>query len=385
MTFKITKNNNSPGLSYWELRSYFKVCDLIVIGSGIVGLSAAISFKKANKKARVLVLEKGIFPSGASTKNAGFCCFGSVSELLSDLEKMPESVVWETLKMRWDGLKLLRAVVGDKAMDYQQNGGFELFDNIEKFKACSEKIGYLNKEIQQITGKKNTYSDAGKKIKKFGFKNSCGLLLNRFEGQIQTDRMMERLIDIAKQSGVEILNNIQVDKLQDTGIGAELETPLGLFRAHKVIVAINGFAKTLLNLRDVNPARAQVLITKPIKNLKVKGTFHYEEGYYYFRDLDGRLLLGGGRNLDIKGETTTELAITGQIQDRLEKLLKTVIMPGTPYEIEHRWAGIMGVGTEKKPIIRSYSKNVVCAVRMGGMGIAIGSLVGKEAALLVQS
>jgi gamma-glutamylputrescine oxidase len=33
----------------------------------------------------------------------------------------------------------------------------------------------------------------------------------------------------------------------------------------------------------------------------------------------------------------------------------------------------------KKPIIENISQNVVCAVRMGGMGVAIGSLVGKLA------
>ena len=40
----------------------------------------------------------------------------------------------------------------------------------------------------------------------------------------------------------------------------------------------------------------------------------------------------------------------------------------------------MGIGSEKKPIIKAVTKNVVCAVRMGGMGVAIGSLVGKMAA-----
>jgi glycine/D-amino acid oxidase-like deaminating enzyme len=93
-------------------------------------------------------------------------------------------------------------------------------------------------------------------------------------------------------------------------------------------------------------------------------------------------LFGGGRNLDFKGETTTDFAITKRIQDQLEKLLKEVILPDTPFEIEHRWAGIMGVGKEKKPIIQAVSKNVIAAVRMGGMGVAIGSLVGKKAAEL---
>jgi glycine/D-amino acid oxidase-like deaminating enzyme len=147
-------------------------------------------------------------------------------------------------------------------------------------------------------------------------------------------------------------------------------------------VATNGFAQSLLKIKDVNPARAQVLITKPIEKLKIKGTFHYQQGYYYFRNINGRLLFGGGRNLDFKGETTTDFAITKRIQDQLEKLLKEVILPDTPFEIEHRWAGIMGVGKEKKPIIQAVSKNVIAAVRMGGMGVAIGSLVGKKAAEL---
>ena len=138
-----------------------------------------------------------------------------------------------------------------------------------------------------------------------------------------------------------------------------------------------------MNISDVAPARAQVLITKPIRNLKLKGTFHYDEGFYYFRNIDDRILLGGGRNLDLKGETTTKIDITPKIQNQLEYLLKTVIIPNQKFEIEHRWSGIMGVGSEKKPIIKHVSPNVVCAVRMGGMGVAIGSLVGKEAAELI--
>jgi len=66
-------------LSFWEKQTYLNNIDLIVIGSGIVGLSAAISYKEKHKKAKVIVLEKGVLPCGASTKNAGFACFGSVS------------------------------------------------------------------------------------------------------------------------------------------------------------------------------------------------------------------------------------------------------------------------------------------------------------------
>ena len=125
------------------------------------------------------------------------------------------------------------------------------------------------------------------------------------------------------------------------------------------------------------------MITKPIENLNIEGTFHYQEGYYYFRNIDNRILFGGGRNLDKIGETTTEIETTRQIQDRLEALLKEVILPNTPFEIDHTWAGIMGVGETKKPIIKKVDKNVYCGVRLGGMGVALGTLVGKELSELI--
>lgn len=383
MTIPTSNSNLSVNISYWELKHYFSLADLIVVGAGIVGLTAAIEYKRKHKKAKVFVLESGIIPMGASTKNAGFACFGSPSELLADLKKMPEDSVWETVQMRWNGLQLLRKNLGDKNIDFHNWGGYELFNTNKSFELCSEKLNYLNKKSKEYIGKSNCYSIANKSINKFGFNDLSGVILNKQEGQIDTSKLFTQLAELAQKNGVEIISGVHVNELKDLKSRVELNTGFGVFKCKKCIVAINGFAKELLKIKDVAPARAQVLITKPIKNLKIKGTFHYDEGFYYFRNIDGRLLFGGGRNLDFEGETTTELKVTPKIQNQLEHLLKTVILPKQKFEIEHRWAGIMGVGSEKRPIIKNYSANIVCAVRMGGMGVAIGSLVGKEAAQLV--
>ena len=79
----------------------------------------------------------------------------------------------------------------------------------------------------------------------------------------------------------------------------------------------------------------------------------------------------------LKKEATSEIGLNSKIQNHLEYLLKTMILPNTVFEIEHRWSGIMGVGNEKKPIIKPITNNVIAAVRMGGMGLAIGSKVGE--------
>ncbi len=192
--------------------------------------------------------------------------------------------------------------------------------------------------------------------------------------------MMKNLIELAVKNGVIILNGVAISKINDIGNYVELLSDVGIFKAKKVIVATNGFAKELLKIKDVMPARAQVLITKPIKGLKIKGAFHYKQGFYYFRNINDRILFGGGRNLDLKTETTTQIELNNNIQDHLDGLLKKMILPGIKFEVEHRWSGIMGVGNEKRPIIKYVTKNVLAAVRMGGMGIAIGSMVGEIAA-----
>lgn len=364
--------------SYWEIKQYFQPFELIVIGSGLVGLSTAVSFKKKHKKARVLVLERGVLPDGASTKNAGFACFGSAGELLDDLNSMSEQAVWETVSMRWHGLKLLRQRLGDKNIAYKGLGGFELFDKQDEHEQVCEQLPVLNKQLQSLLGIKHCFTEQPSKARQF--RGIRGLIKNQFEGQLDTAALMSSLTTLARSMDIKILNAVTVSDLKDGSSHVEIGSDAGMFKAKKLVVATNGFAAQLLNLKDLRPARAQVLITKPIESLKLKGAFHYQQGYYYFRNIDNRVLFGGGRNMDIAGETTTEQALNPRIQEQLDHLLKTMILPGTPFEIEQRWTGIMGVGSEKKPIIENVSRNVVAAVRMGGMGIAIGSLVGELAA-----
>ena len=66
-------------------------------------------------------------------------------------------------------------------------------------------------------------------------------------------------------------------------------------------------------------------------------------------------------------------------------MLRDVILPDTDFKIAHRWSGIMGMGTHKNPIVQQMSEHVYCGVRLGGMGVAIGSIVGTELADLVKT
>ena len=141
-------------LSYWEYKSWLSNIDYTVVGSGIVGLTCAIHLKNKFPKSKVLVLEKGILPQGASTKNAGFACFGSISELLSDLESHSEEEVAALVKQRHRGIELLRSSLGDQNIGFQQLGGHELFLIKDKvlFERCLTQIEAINSILKPIFG-----------------------------------------------------------------------------------------------------------------------------------------------------------------------------------------------------------------------------------------
>jgi glycine/D-amino acid oxidase-like deaminating enzyme len=276
---------------------------------------------------------------------------------------------------------LLRKNLGDAVIDFKPYGGYELFlkNDESTYAECLQKLPFINELLKPLF-RNDVFA---KEVDRFAFQGIHDyVVFNPYEAQIDTGNMMERLLKNTIANNILILNQVEVTSFHEKA--AQVQVLLGDFSfvTKKLLFATNGFAGKLTN-NQVKPARAQVLITEPIPNLDIKGTFHLDKGYYYFRNINDRILLGGGRNLDFDGETTTEFEQTELIQNRLEELLKEVILPNTEYKIAHRWSGIMGLGSSKRPIVEQLSEHVYCGVRLGGMGVAIGSLIGQELADLV--
>lgn len=372
--------------SFWDHSEVFHQTDLCIIGSGIVGLNAALNYKLQRPGARVVVVDRGFLPYGASTRNAGFACYGSMTELLDDLNHESGDEVFSRVERRWKGLLRLRTIIGDSAMQYEPYGGFEVFAEKDRseFEKCSAHISSFNQMLKNITGINGCYAVADERIAEFGLGGVEHLICNSGEGQIDTGRMMTALSAKVRDTGVILLNGVSINEINETGKSVVLSGENGFrLNCRNVLVANNGFAAQLLPQLQVEPARAQVLITQPVPGLRLKGSFHYDKGYYYFRNVNDRVLFGGGRNLDFEGERTVNFGLTDTIQNSLERLLKEMILPYADFKIDMRWSGIMGLGPSKSAIIQPISEHVFCSVRMGGMGVAIGSLVGEDAAKMI--
>jgi glycine/D-amino acid oxidase-like deaminating enzyme len=374
-------------LTYWEQHSFCNY-DHIVIGAGIVGLSVAVELKEKFPGDSVLVLERGLLPTGASTRNAGFACMGSVTELLDDLQTSSEEEVVHLFARRKKGLELLRERLGDSAIAYAANGSYELI-NEEELPAL-DRIAYLNQLLLPVLDAP-AFRMANEQIAKAGFSGTFtrAMIENIWEGELNSGKMMRALAQLASTLGVELRTGATTIRYDESAGGATVIARDNYrqeewhLQCRTLCLCTNAFAEQLLPGSGVTPGRGQVLVTSPVPGLKFKGIYHFDKGYFYFRELDGRVLLGGGRNLDFEGETTTEIALNQKIQEQLDLRLKEIILPGMTYTVEHRWAGIMAFGPTKSPVVKAISPHVFGCYRMGGMGVALGSLAAREVVTLI--
>jgi glycine/D-amino acid oxidase-like deaminating enzyme len=366
----IRKNMN---FSYWEHEIWLKNIDFAVIGSGIVGLSAAYHIQLEHPDAHVVVFERDFVSHGASTRNAGFACFGSPSEILSDLKNQPSEQVFSTMAMRWKGLDLLRSCILDSEMDFHQNDGFEIFLN-ENNQLSNEVEGALhglNIQAEQYLGFRPYSFDSNE----WGFQSVQSVIRIKGEGILHPGKMIEAWQKKCRAIGVEFRFGLNIDALDVTGPALKIKgenVPV-----KNIVICTNGFARQLLPDLDVIPARNQVLVTHEILEKPWDQSFHFREGYVYLRSVGKRVLIGGGRDLFEKEESTDIIADNVDNQVYLKNFL-CELLNKNDIKIDSSWSGIMGMGKSKGPIIQKISDGVFVGVRMGGMGVAIGTWVGKE-------
>lgn len=365
-------------LSFWEKQSLLDT-DVAIIGGGIVGLSVAASIKERWPEKAVTVLERSVLPYGASTRNAGFACFGSLTEVLADVDAMGESAAAQLLHDRWTGLHITRKRLSDAKIGFQPLGGYE-FLRAEQGHAL-DRTDEVNRLVHSFLPDYISLFPDGESL---GLKLRAGdtLVRMRDEGQLDTGRLMKTLAQYVASLGVEVRTGAQVRGWGGQQGAFRIEVgdgvrPALIFGAREVVVCVNAFAEALVPGAGVEPGRGQVLITEEIPNLPFRGNLHMDEGFYYLRNVGNRLLFGGGRNLDFAGETTTDFDLNYAIQNDLEtKLVQLFAFAKTP-EVDMRWAGIMAFGADKTPIVKRCDGGVVIAVKMSGMGIALAGKVGE--------
>lgn len=368
-------------VSFWEKDIFLKKYDVIIVGAGFSGLWLAYFLKKAKPNLEICLLDSGILPTGASTKNAGFACFGSPTELLENIEVMGLDAAMFWAEKRFQGIDLIKKHFGSE-IEFDACGGTELFSNKNIFEETQEKLDPLNAELSKITGNKNHFFADNSMIQLSGFAGFGYAISNQIEGAIHSGKLVNALQEVLNALKVKIFFGVNIQNYEVENETVKVFSENGYtFQAKHVSFATNAFTKKLMPELDLYAGRGQVFITEPIEGLNWKGTFHFDKGYYYFRNYQNRVLLGGGRNLNFESENTDKFNLTNQIQERLEQLLYENIIPNFKnIKIEQRWSGIMAFDETKTPISKCLNSQISLSVRMNGMGVALAPTLSENLA-----
>ncbi len=328
-------------------------------------------------------------PTGASTRNAGFACIGSLSEIASDIDLMGREAAFDLVQQRLEGLHLLHENCTGRDIGYSEHGGSELF--LEDHPSL-QRIHEVNHLLAPLFGR-DAFTERKDLIGAYGMSDSIHTLIHTpFEGTLHSGMLIAGLWEMASTLGVHIRTGAEVLSVRDSDSDVEIEVRTSFqdvrFHAGRVVIATNALIPALAGgdaLPEILPGRGQVLVTKPLDNVKLKGSFHVDEGYYYYRAIGNRVLLGGGRNLDFDGERTTSHETTERIQSVLEDMLRTVILPHhTDVEVDVRWAGTMAFTETKQPYVGFVSPHTLVAFGCNGMGVALSSTIARQSADLLE-
>lgn len=361
--------------SFWEKEYWLPESDIAIIGSGLVGLFTANFLVDKYPNAKISVYDRSDPPLGASTRNAGFACFGTVGETLADLESLSEDEVIDMIRMRWSGLSKMRSYLDPSSFEYKDHGGKELFRDSNAFDKIADSFSMVNNLFAEATGQKDLIQVQSQSTFPGLYSKCCH---NPLEGQLNPVLLVKTLMNHASRKGVSFYLNSELNEYLQASDGWKLGFSNGLRSSTgDLIITTNAFTETLFKGLDIQPYRNQVMISKPLVGIPIKGCYHLDEGYIYFRNVRLRLLVGGGRHFDMNTEKTNRLGSNHEIQSQLLSLVRNEFGIKN-FEKDIEWSGIIATGGSKKPIVQKNNNEPLIAVRSGGMGVAISSGVATE-------
>jgi glycine/D-amino acid oxidase-like deaminating enzyme len=183
------------------------------------------------------------------------------------------------------------------------------------------------------------------------------------------------LAKLAQAAGAQIFTHSPAIKIE-SGV---VTTDQGSIKAKHIIVAIDGnLGKALPELANVvQPTRLQMISTAPETNLKMKYAVYIRQGWDYWQQLpDGRIAIGGGRDLALEQEATDVVEPTQDMRDYQERLLKTI---GVTAPVEHHWAAIVSYTDSGLPIVKEVQPGVWAVGAYCGTGNVVGALLSRAA------
>ncbi len=343
--------------------------DVVIVGGGITGVTLAYTL--ADEGASAVVLEGGLIAGSASGRNAGFLLAAPAEPYTEAIALWGRGGARAVLEIGRRTHERVRQLVETLEIecDYRRTGSVRLTRTEEEAEDQRASLplmradGFPAQEVGPAT------------IMSRGHEHFTSAFVTEEDGEFHPVRFLHGVARAAERRGAKLFAHSALTSARWISGGWEARTALGMVRARTLVIATNAYAPRLCPALGplIAPRRSQMLVTAPIaREVAVRPTYAHW-GYQYWRQApDGRLLIGGWRDLDLDAESGFDEVTTPKIQAGIEHGLAELVPEGIA--IERRWSGIMGFARDGRPLVGWLDAEHHLAISAGytghGMGMA---------------
>ncbi|GAA2853597.1 gamma-glutamylputrescine oxidase [Aminobacter aminovorans] len=373
----------SPGLSWYEdtagPRPEYpaldgnRLADVVIIGGGFTGLSAATHLAKAGTN--VILIEAHRFGDGASGRNGG--------QLGTGQRAWAEELEGELGFTRAKALFDLAEEAKAHLLDFTAANGIDI-DYMPGQMSVAHKPRYVDdyKAHAEIMASRFDYPhvsfmDASETAERLGSTHYYGGTRDIGTGHIHPLKLVIGTARVAASAGAHIFENTPSTGITSQGGKVQVKTPRGTITAQKCLIAVNAYGGKLepVSAAHIMPIGSFIGATVPLgaDSKVIPGGESVDDSRFvvrYFRkSRDGRLLFGGREIYGVNDPKDIHIHIRKQITEIYPEL-KDV-------EITHGWGGYVGITVPRKPFVREVLPNVISMGGYSGHGVMLSNFFGK--------
>lgn len=373
----------SPGFSWYEEtvgpRPVYpeldgdRRADVVVIGGGFTGLSAAAHLAKTG--ASVALIEAHRFGDGASGRNGGQLGTGQrawAEELEAEYGLTRAKALFGIAEEAKAHL-LEFTVTNDIDIDYMPGQ----MSVVHKKRYLDDYRRHAEIMATRFDYPHISFMDAAETARRLGSTRYFGGTRDTGTGHIHPLKLVVGTARVAAAAGAALFERTKATGISANGGKVIVTTPTGTITAAKGLVAVNAYGGPLepVSAAHVMPIGSFIGATVPlgVDSPVISGGESVDDSRFvvrYFRkSRDGRLLFGGREIYAVKDPKDIHIAIRRQIAEIYPEL-KDV-------EITHGWGGYVGITMPRKPFVREVMPNVISAGGYSGHGVMLSNFMGK--------
>ena len=372
----------SPGVSWYEAsvgeRPDYPAldgscdADVLIIGGGFTGLSAAAHLAKAGVS--VVLLEQHRFGDGASGRNGGQLGTGQRGWV----EEFEAEFGFERSKALFDMAEAAKAhLIGfakehDIDIDYTpgQLSVVHKKSYIKDYQAHPEAMARYGYDHV-------TYMDASETKQRVGSSRFLGGVRDTGTGHIHPLKLLVGTANVAAKAGAKLYENSKVTSLTSTGGKVIATTSTGTVTAKKALLALNAYGGDLepVSAAHIMPIGSFIGATEPLPSNTeiIPGGEAVDDSRFvvrYFRkSKDNRLLFGGREIYSANSPAEIENGVRRQVAEVYPQLSNV--------KLTHAWGGYVGITMPRKPFVREVMQNVTSIGGFSGHGVMLSNYTGR--------